>query len=605
MDGINDKYNIELRVLTPLAIGAGAEKDWFEGVDFIVEDDKLFKLNMQKMAKEGIDLSLLSAYFIDKNTAAIGKLIGKKLETVSDFSIPFPFSGATNPIKAFMKNQLTGKPVVPGSSIKGAVRSIIIERLGKGNKAKIRTRTNEIIGVAKEGSDYMRFVKFSDIEFEKTVLINTKIFNLQRDSGGRWQGGWKHRGTDRRDTTYTNAEFKSTGFNTIYEMIAPQSWSIGSMMLSGKMFEQLFQSGLAKSDIYTEDKKRFLRKIGSAPTALFKAINEHTKAYLKKEKEFFSEYEAGESQHILDNIEGLLSEVEESMKDNTSCVFKMSAGSGFHSITGDWQFENYWSGLLDRKRNKERDVKPKSRKIAIDGNKLSLMGFVKISIAGEDVIREYESKKQEEQRQNKEKIEEERLVIENQRLESEAAERLKQRGQDYDKAIAEANAYEQNSECDEERALGLYRKAEAIWPEGSKHKERINSLATIISGRMKEREMKENQAAEKSAAIEAGLSNLDRKNKNDDSKYLINSFKQVKNEVDNWLKKSKKSSVPEEEDHYLETTMHRIFNSLGTKREEKIEKKNLSEFSSAEWKTVARWCGEERAKRIFEAVTKS
>ncbi len=598
MDGINDKYDIELLALTPLAIGAGAEKDWVEGVDFIVENGKLFKLNMQKIAKEGIDLSLLSAYFIDKNTVAIRKLIGKKLETVSDFSIPFPFSGATNPIKAFMKNQLTGKPVVPGSSIKGAVRSIIIERLSKGNTAKIRTKTNEIIGVAKDGADYMRFVKFSDIEFEKTALINTKIFNLQRDNGGRWQGGWKHKGNN------TSSDFNATGFNTIYEMIAPQSWSMGSMMLSGKMFEQLFQSGLSKSDIYIEDKKHFLRKTSSAPTALFRAINEHTEAYLKKEKEFFSKYEAGESQRILDNIEELLSEVEASMKDDTSCVFKMSAGSGFHSITGDWQFGDYWSGLLDRKRNKD-DAKPKSRKIAIDGDNFFLMGFVKMSIAGDDAMREYESRKQEEQRQREKEFEEWRLATEKQRIELKAAERLKQMELDYDKAIAEANAYEQNPEYDEECALELYRKAATIWPEGSRHKERVNSLEIIISGRAKAKEEEANRGAATSAAIKAGLSNLDRKKMNDDSKYVITSFKQVKNAVDSWLKKSEKSSIPEEEDHYLETTLHRIFNSLGTKREEKIEKKNLSEFSSAEWKTVTQWCGEERAKHIFEVVTKS
>ena len=57
----------------------------------------------------------------------------------------------------------------------------------------------------------------------------------------------------------------------------------------------------------------------------------------------------------------------------------MSAGSGFHSITGDWQFDNYVTGTLDRKRNRG-NVKPKSRKIAIyKENEFMLMGFVKIT----------------------------------------------------------------------------------------------------------------------------------------------------------------------------------------------------------------------------------
>ena len=31
MEGVNKKYNLEIEVLTPLSIGAGAEKDWVRG----------------------------------------------------------------------------------------------------------------------------------------------------------------------------------------------------------------------------------------------------------------------------------------------------------------------------------------------------------------------------------------------------------------------------------------------------------------------------------------------------------------------------------------------------------------------------------------------
>lgn len=69
---------------------------------------------------------------------------------------------------------------------------------------------------------------------------------------------------------------------------------------------------------------------------------------------------------------------------NNSCVIKLSAGAGFHSITGDWQFDDYVSGVLRRDIKKPAEnSKPKSRKIAItqegEDTFFDLMGFVKLT----------------------------------------------------------------------------------------------------------------------------------------------------------------------------------------------------------------------------------
>ena len=66
------------------------------------------------------------------------------------------------------------------------------------------------------------------------------------------------------------------------------------------------------------------------------------------------------------------------------CIIKLAAGSGFHSITGDWQYTDYTGGLLDQKNNRDKLAKPKSRKIAVtddgDGLFLDLMGFLKLTL---------------------------------------------------------------------------------------------------------------------------------------------------------------------------------------------------------------------------------
>ena len=63
MEGINDRYNVELEVLTPLAICSGAEKDWVNGIDFVVADDELYKLDLQRLVAAGVDMSRLAAGF--------------------------------------------------------------------------------------------------------------------------------------------------------------------------------------------------------------------------------------------------------------------------------------------------------------------------------------------------------------------------------------------------------------------------------------------------------------------------------------------------------------------------------------------------------------
>ncbi len=636
MGGINDRFNVELKVLTPLAIGAGAEKDWVAGADFIVDGGRLHRLNLQKMVSSGLDLAKLSACFEQmstgqkgfgqKSSEGIKDLIGNKLNSVTDFTLPLP-SGISsdadlkNPVKAFVKNQLTGKPVVPGSSIKGAIRSIILERLTKGDRSGIKSGFSRIFGSPEDGTDFMRFLKFSDIEFEQTGLVNTKIFNLRRDdSWHSWQGGWKHGGSN------TDGRFRQTGFNTVYESIVPGQFGIGSLMLSGKMFGEM--SG-ERSESYgkivrltgvsgTEIKKNLLQKNGEAPVSLFRAINEHTETYLKREKAFFEKYETDRSRDILDSIGRLLSEVETALEDNTSCIFKMSAGSGFHSITGDWQFSDYGSGELDRKRN--TGAKPKSRKIAVYGDGLSLMGFVKMSVASKSEVERYEADMEEKRRAREQafaaaKAEEDarKKEIEEHRRREQEAERKKV---EYNKAVEEAETYyagicsaadgaEQSVDDMKKhldcltKALELYGKAGAICPDGTLHK---TETAKVEAG-IRITEQKIAEVGAQGVRINAGLSLLDEKTV-DGGRYKVTNFKQVKNLVDSWLKKSGNANLPEEQDRRLETALRRIYCGLGTKRDERKEKENFSDFTSSVWKTVTQWCGGDRAKLIFESVVR-
>lgn len=364
------KYAIELEVVTPLSVGAGNDNDWMRGIDFVQKDGKVYVLDMRKLAEEGIDIDRLTTLFESSDEKGISLLIGNKLENVSKHVFISPVS-TTNAIKTFLRTQLYNKPVVAGSSIKGSVRSALFHYLReKGDN------TNEVVfGNMKDGTDLMRFVRIADIEMPSTALINTKIFNLRKD-GTEWLGGWKHGMSD------TTGQYRPNGFNTLYECVVPGKKGVGSIALAGKAFELM--AAYAEKYISNPAKKRQL--FSGDISGLFHIINQVTKTYLQKEKAFFEKYTAERSEELTDNINALLAKIPE---DDSYCLMKMSAGVGFHSITGDWQYDDYCqTGIWNDGRHAGKK-KYKSRKTAEYNGHLQLMGFVKLRALETDEVSQY------------------------------------------------------------------------------------------------------------------------------------------------------------------------------------------------------------------------
>lgn len=452
METINKKYDLKIEVLTPLSIGAGAEKDWVKGVDFVANKGKIYKLNLKKIVKEGVNIDRLTSFFASKNEQGIINLITEpNLENVSDFVMTLP-ADSPNDIKAFVKNQLTGKPILAGSSLKGAIRSILFDYLRYRESDE-----KQVFGSSVKGDEFMRFIKISDAEFDGTSLVNTKIFNLRNDNG-LWCGGWKHGGN-------TDKTFKQDGFNTIYECLKPSQSGFASIMLSLSQFDKI------KNHLYLQKKRDILNN------DLFKVINNHTKDYLEKEKAFFENYSADKTDLIIESIDKLLNLIP---SDNSYCILKMSAGSGFHSITGDWQFDDYSNGQLDRKRADKKDLKtagkilPKSRKIAVWGEHFDLMGFVKLTAISE---KEKENERLKIEALAREQAEKERLQKEEQeRLENELKKREEEFARLY-KLAEDAYSAEQWSEV-----LQYVESAVCIFPD---RLSRFDSLKSIANENIK------------------------------------------------------------------------------------------------------------------------
>lgn len=571
---LNKKYFIEIEVISPVCIGAGADKDWKKNLDFIVQKGKVYKLNLRKMLRpdSGIAPDKLSSFLQNKDEKGIWGLLESKINDVSEavFDVStLPENG----IKCCVKNELFGKPIIPGSSLKGAIRSILFKEL----KDKGKNEEKEVFGDSNEGSEFMRFIKISDVEFDKTGLVNTKIFNLRSLGGTRLGGGWKHNSHE------TGENFKPNGFNTFYEALMPGEKACGSLMLSENLFD-LFGE---KKQVKGGDKRKILNIDN-----LFTLINHHTAEYLKKEQDFFEKYCIDKTEEICEALYDIRNQIEQ--LPASSCILKMAVGSGFHAITGDWMFDDFSIDEIKSNGKQSRGCfqgkdSAKSRKVAIWKDRFSLMGFIKLRVMSAEEVVAYEKKRIaalkkwdeifEERRQLKE------LKIMSQKQKDEYKQLIKQAGE----------------EQDIHEALKKYRQAAEFYPKGDEHEKLIKKLEEQIKMEQarlqleEQRDKLEEKRKEKEAnLITNGLVFLEEQR---NGKYVVNDLKGAISRIERWLKKSKNDYVPQDQEPLLITTLKRLYAS-----EKSRDLKKWETVSSSYWKNIEKVVVKGRVQDIFEVI---
>lgn len=583
MEGINKKYDIEIEVLTPLSIGAGAEKDWVRGVDFVVDKGTLYKLNLKKMVANGLDVAELTDCFASKNENLLKSKLAGKLNAVSDFTMPFP-AESDNDVKTFVKNQLSGNPVLTGSSLKGSLRSVLFQYLGAKSKDGV-----EVLGNLKEGENFMRFIKISDAEFDGTTLVNTKIFNLQGD-GKNWRGGWKHQ------ISFTDGTCRLTGFNTLYESLVLQQKGYASLMLSGSLYDNFAE--YARPHIKSEKKNPIMH---DGISTLFAIVNMHTQHYLEKERAFFEKFPADRTDEIIASIDALLNQIP---ADNSYCILKMSAGSGFHSITGDWQFEDYTTTPLDRKRVKEGMVNPKSRKIAVWNETLSLMGFVKLRSMSKVEVRTLEEQRKAEmfRKEQERKAQADAIRLKAEQEAQEQREKEERQAQ-YNTAIAEIQQL-----IDAEQYESAWEKFEAtskLYPEGKQNVIDVEFLRRKADEKKYERQHMEFEAKQEQARKEkAGgglvkLLNEKYEFGQNVGNYKVASFKICLQKVSSWMKVAEAKQVPSDQQAALYETVKRLIENP-----DKKEVKTCMDFKGSQWQQIAAFVGHDTAQQWFDEIVR-
>ena len=145
---------------------------------------------------------------------------------------------------------------------------------------------------------------------------------------------------------------------------------------------------------------------------LIKIINDYTLSYLEKEIAFFEKYTFdARSETALNKLKSLYDSVNK-LNSDKECILRLAAGSGFHSITGDWQFDNHINTGEHSAGRHAGKRKYKSRKLAFEGQDFQPMGFIKLTFLSEEDIETYEAEKLKKQQENlaaAQRLEEERI----------------------------------------------------------------------------------------------------------------------------------------------------------------------------------------------------
>ncbi len=373
-----------LRILSPVHIGSGYELK--KGLDFGVKGNNVFFINQDKLFNALVEKNIpgLVEEFFDKclNTdffTLINQYKLKESDIVEEKPRTFihKMKGA---IKEFARDG-NGLYYLPGSSIKGAIRSVYLEKriqnksdndvlnfikLTKDQKP-VRTKASKRLvedafsTIKEKGKianfDFFRALQFTDfyLKDENIGIIENLVLSLQFDN-----------------------TLKSKEDKIFYAQAVNPGTEIPIKRLF-KLDELLFKSGKMQDTLKFD--------LGILIEENFKKIvREYAKKTINSEIEFFKKYKNKEyTDKIISFYKNLLDRLE---NNKDIIIFRMSAGSGWKFMTGNIILKENRAQSHDYARNTYKlgnlrvPVFPKTRRIAITSDgKAYPMGWVEVDFS--------------------------------------------------------------------------------------------------------------------------------------------------------------------------------------------------------------------------------
>jgi CRISPR type III-A-associated RAMP protein Csm5 len=363
--------NIHAETISPVHIGSGEELN--KDIEFITDSNQMLGVIDDRKVLGIIGEEHINQWVnLIEQKKSLKTLLEKrqrdfKLQDVSKREMRYFCDNMVN-VKT-LKEQLHnsfGHPLIPGSSLKGAIRTALFNKLIK-NKSNLTER--ELTNFKRKYSasnmeksifgkdpnhDIMRFLQIGDLHFRKNGLIATYMasMNTLRNK------------IELNKTIGQLTECIATDESSNFRLKIDDSRQISGFNMPGVDFS----------------------KLPKTIPSLFQIINQHTINLLSYEIDFWDEDK--ENKHVHSYLEKL-TDIRNIAKNTTEkeCVVRVGHGSGWTFMTGNWVKDeklvsnNIYEQIVSQTRYKNHNYKdyffPKTRKMDEDHD---ILGFLKLSI---------------------------------------------------------------------------------------------------------------------------------------------------------------------------------------------------------------------------------
>lgn len=306
-----------------------------------------------------------------------------------------------------------GQPILPGSSLKGAIRTAFFNTLIQANPTAAR-RINEFketdfkgkpkykgqklearyfANVSNPGEapnhDVFRFVRIGDTHFGETVCLLSETLNEKGDS-----------------TFEMKDEVKQ-----LIECIPKGAEALCRVQIPSELLSRLGETR------FRETANKIPHRDQLNWTELIADINKHTRRLIKKELDRYqSQHLPADAAEYLDTLRKLMTSLEPNQ-----CVIRVGFGTGYLNMTGGWA-EEQWRNIPNLNFRQEIDdlaeavrrngrynqfALPKSRKMALGGVPL---GFLKLTVFSEEQFSTWQQQAGQRETERLKKAEAQRLA---------------------------------------------------------------------------------------------------------------------------------------------------------------------------------------------------
>ena len=380
------KNNIRITNLTQVHIGSGEtlQKD----TDFIVrkngKDSDIYIIDPDRVGKIiGTDQRVLDQWIASIEKGDTNSFFDRFLKRAkpADYSKRCLTNYAGDrrgmTLKEFIHDG-TGRPYIPGSSLKGAIRTAIIASLASKMPETVKER---IVGSLADKHGKYRDEFGEHKSAEDVMLGDTPNENLMRFI--RVGDAYYNKGIEMAVTQVSLNQRKSYDYlidkkrAQPVEAIGAEETSSFSLAIDKKKFDEVFAQ---RNDKDLKGMKSLPAEI-STITGLFKVINDHTGRLVESEISYWrdlTQYQGAEN--YIEEMENILSAVN-ACKDG-ECVMRVGQATGWRFITGAWTecLKNFKDKVVPNARphwEKYIDYDfPKTRRM---DDESYLFGFVKLS----------------------------------------------------------------------------------------------------------------------------------------------------------------------------------------------------------------------------------